>query len=104
MTRYARHPLLPCLALVGLSSLTPVVGAEETPGVRCVSFSPDGKRLVVTTGEPKQRGSVTLWAVASRKQIWEHGEDTGVPAAAFSPDGRTPAVGVYGNAAKLLDA
>lgn len=102
MTRYVLP--LPCLALVALSSLTPLRAAGETSGVRCVVFSPDGKRLVVTTGEPKQRGSVTLWAVASRKKIWEHAEDTGVPAAAFSPDGRTLAVGVYGNAAKLLDA
>jgi WD40 repeat protein len=78
--------------------------AQETLGVRSVAFSPDGKRLAVTTGEPKQRGSVTLWNVAGRKQVWKHTEETGVPAAAFSPDGQTLAIALHGNAARLLDA
>jgi WD40 repeat protein len=84
--------LLPCAAR-----------AEEMLGVRCVAFSPDGKLLAAGTGEPKQRGTVTLWNVATRARVWRHTEDTGVPAVAFAPDGRTLAVAVYGNAARLFD-
>jgi WD40 repeat protein len=72
-------------------------------GVRTVAFSPDGKLLAAGTGEPKDLGTVTLWDVATGKQIWRHPEKTGVPAVAFSSDGRTLAVAVYGNAARLLD-
>jgi WD40 repeat protein len=85
--------LLPCAAR-----------ADDVLGVRCVAFSPDGKLLAAGTGEPKQHGTVTLWDVARRTQVWKHQEDTGAPAVAFSPDGQVLAVGVYGNAARLLDA
>jgi WD40 repeat protein len=100
----ARLALAAGVVLIALFPLASAAGAEEVLGVRSVAFSPDGKRLAVTTGEPKQHGSVTLWDVASRKQIWKHGENSGVPAVAFSPDGQTLAIAVYGNAAKLLDA
>ncbi len=85
--------LLPCAAR-----------ADDVLGVRCVAFSPGGKLLAAGTGEPKQRGTVTLWNVATRARVWRHTEETGVPAVAFSPDGRSLAVAVYGNAARLLDA
>ncbi len=97
--------LLALRAIVLVSFLFPVsVHAQDTPGVRSVAFSPDGKRLAGTTGEPKQPGTVTLWEIATRKQLWKHTENAGIPAVAFSPDGRTLAVAVYDNAAKLLDA
>jgi WD40 repeat protein len=91
------------VVLLALLRLAAAAGAEAL-GVRGVAFSPDGKRLAATTGEPNQRGTVTLWDVASRRQLWTHAEDTGVPAVAFAPDGRTLAVAVYGRAARLLDA
>jgi WD40 repeat protein len=84
--------LLPCAAR-----------ADEVLGVRCVAFSPDGKLLAAGTGEPKQRGTVTLWNVATGDRVWRHAEGTGAAAVAFSPDGRALAVAVYGNAARLLD-
>jgi WD40 repeat protein len=83
---------------------TPGVRGDEVPGVRAVAFAPGGERLAVTTGEPKQQGTVTLWDVATRKLVWKHTESSGVPAVAFSPDGRSLAIAVYENAARLLDA
>jgi WD40 repeat protein len=77
--------------------------ADDVLGVRCVAFSPDGKLLAAGTGEPKQHGTVTLWDVTRRTEVWKHQEDSGVPAVAFSPDGQVLAVAVYGNAARLLD-
>jgi WD40 repeat protein len=82
---------------------TSEVRADDLPGVRAVAFSPSGERLAVTTGEPKQPGTVTLWDVAARKQVWKHAEAGGVPVVAFSPDGRSLAIAVYENAARLLD-
>jgi WD40 repeat protein len=102
-----RQPALGLPASVVLLTLLHVASAaraDEVPGVRSVAFSPDGKRIAVTTGEPKQQGTVTLWEVTSRKQLWKHTESSGVPGVAFSPDGRTLAIAVYHNAAKLLDA
>jgi WD40 repeat protein len=102
--RPARLTIAASVVLVALFHPASAAGADEVLGVRSVAFSPDGKRLAVTTGEPKQHGSVTLWDVASHKRIWKHAENTGVSAVAFSPDGQMLAIAVYGNAAKLLDA
>jgi WD40 repeat protein len=94
----------PAWAGIVLALLLPCAArADEALGVRSVAFSPDGKLLAAGTGEPKERGTVTLWDVATRARVWRHTEDTGAPAVAFSPDGRTLAVAVYGNAARLLD-
>jgi WD40 repeat protein len=90
--------------VLALVATAPALRADDAPGVRAVAFSPDGERLAVTTGEPKQPGTVTLWDVATRKQVWKHHETGGVPAVAFSPDGKSLAIGVYDNAARLLDA
>src|SRR5262249_15111584 len=45
--------------------LAPAVRAEgpRQPGVRAVAFSPDGKLLAASTGEPKEKGCVTVWDV-----------------------------------------
>ena len=95
---------MPARAGVALLLLLPCAArADEVLGVRSVAFSPDGKLLAAGTGEPNQRGTVTLWDVATRAQVWRHTEETGAPAVAFSPDGKALAVAVYGNAARLLD-
>jgi WD40 repeat protein len=94
----------PAWAGIALALLLPCAArADEVLGVRCVAFSPDGKLLAAGTGEPKEHGTVTLWDVATRAQVWRHQEDTGAAAIAFSPDGKALAVAVYGNAARLLD-
>jgi WD40 repeat protein len=72
-------------------------------GIRAVAFSANGAWLAAGLGEPKQRGRVVLWDVASRKQLWSHEEATGIPSVAFSPDGKTIAIAVYDHTAKLLD-
>ncbi len=105
MTRTSPRLALPTgMVLLALVGPAPAAPPGEILGVRAVAFSPDGKRLAVTTGEPQQHGTVTLWDVALRRRLWSHAENTGVPAVAFAPDGRTLAVAVYGRAARLLDA
>lgn len=86
-----------------LLSVAAASHAEDTVGVRTVAFSPSGKMLAAGTGEPAQPGTVTLWDVATRRQLWKHGESSGVPAVAFSSDGQTIAIAVHDNAARLLD-
>lgn len=80
--------------------------AKELPlgrGIRCVAFSHDGALLAAGLGEPKERGRVILWDVASRKQLWSQEEDQGIPSVAFSPDRKIMAIGNYDHTAKLLD-
>jgi WD40 repeat protein len=91
-------------ALLALIVLAPGLRADDVPEVRAVAFAPGGGRLAVTTGGLKQAGSVTLWDVSTRKQVWKHAEAGGVPAVALSPDGKALAIAVYANAARLLDA
>jgi WD40 repeat protein len=100
----AGHAALAAQAGVALIVLLPcALRADDEPCVRSVAFSPDGRQLAASTGEPKQQGTVTLWSMATRSQVWRHAEDTGVPALAFSPDGLVLAIAVYDNAARLLD-
>lgn len=88
---------------LALIVLAPGLRADDVPGVRAVAFALGGGRLAVATGAPKQPGSVTLWDVSTRKRVWKHAEAGGVPAVAFSPDGKSLAIAVFANAARLLD-
>src|SRR5205823_3988561 len=61
------------LALCLLALLLPdTARAADSLSVRAVAFSPDGKLLAATTGEPNQPGAVILWEVATRKLLWQH--------------------------------
>jgi WD40 repeat protein len=91
-----------CLTLLLFSA----IGRGDEPvvrGVRAVAFSPDGKLVAASTGEPEQKGTVTLWELPTKKALWTHEEKTGIAAVAFAPDGQTVAIGVYDHTAKLLD-
>jgi WD40 repeat protein len=105
----AMKPIPWPLGLLGLSLVlfAPDSGrADEPPvlGIRAVAFSPDGKLLAAGSGEPNQKGTVTLWDVGTHKPRWTHAEKTGIPAVAFAPDGQTLAIAVYDGTAKVLDA
>jgi WD40 repeat protein len=100
--RVAARRMGVCLILLLLSG----VGRGDEPvvlGVRAVAFSPDGKRLAASTGEPEQKGTITVWELSTRKALWTHEEKTGIPAVAFAPDGQTIAIAVYDQTAKVLD-
>jgi WD40 repeat protein len=76
----------------------------ERPRIRSVAFSPDGKWLTCGTGEPKGGpGTVTVWNAATRRPLWTHRENAGVPAVAFSPDGLSLAAASYNGAVPILD-
>jgi WD40 repeat protein len=52
--------------------------------IRCVAFSPDGKRLAVHS----QRGAVRVWDIASGKELLKVPTDSAGHTIAFSPDGK----------------
>ncbi len=73
----------------------------------CVAFSPDGKRLLAGGGDWKPGGiaQVTIWDVASRKQVLKlTGHQGPVLAIACSPDGKTIATGSVDRTVRLWDA
>jgi WD40 repeat protein/mono/diheme cytochrome c family protein len=85
---------VPKLRLVGLS--------ERVERVR---FSPDGKRLAVTGGNPARMGEVQIWEVATGALLLSHpvSFDT-IYGGAWSPDGTLVAVGCTDNSVRVIDA
>jgi dipeptidyl aminopeptidase/acylaminoacyl peptidase len=73
-------------------------------GFRCVAFSPDGKLIAASTGEPNELGELIVLDAATGKRLFVHGETTGIPSVTFSPDGKTLAIALYDQTAKLLEA
>jgi WD40 repeat protein len=100
-----RTCILFVLIVAALVVSRPALRADEESAlaVHVVIFSADGKLLATATGGPQDPGTVAVWDVATRQPRWTHREPRGVPSVAFSPDGRTLAVGAFGPAVKLLD-
>lgn len=82
----------------------PEANAQRKQPIWNVTFAPDGKSLAVAAGPVDKPGTLTVWNVGTRKPRWVHREKVGIPAAAFSPDGKLLAIGSFGSVAKLLDA
>jgi RNA polymerase sigma factor (sigma-70 family) len=73
----------------------------------CVTFSPDGQRVLAGGGDWKKGGvsQVTVWDVASKEQVLKlTGQDLAILCIAYSPDGRTVATGAVDNTICLWDA
>src|SRR5262249_18459396 len=90
----SRCGLVTSMLLIAMCFSPRSIYADEPLGVRAVAFSPDGKLLASGAGEPKERGVVTLWEVATGKPRWRHQEKDGVPGVAFSPNGKMLAISV----------
>jgi WD40 repeat protein len=73
------------------------------PAVRALAFSPDDKYLVATSAEPEEAGLATVWELASGKICFSLKEPKGIPAAAFSPDGKRLVLGSFTENAVVVD-
>lgn len=74
------------------------------PSVRALAFSPDGKYVAATSSEPEEVGHATVWEFASGKVCFARQEPKGIPAVAFSPDGKRLVLGSFNDNAMVVDA
>ncbi|MCB9109006.1 MAG: WD40 repeat domain-containing protein [Anaerolineales bacterium] len=85
------------------STLEPAATLPIEGLIVSLAFSPDGHTLAVAAGNPKAKGSLTLWHIPemqlSQTLAAEH--DNTVWSVAFSPDGQTLAAGNQSNRIQL---
>jgi WD40 repeat protein len=74
--------------------------------VHCVAFAPDGRTLVGCSmrGTDIDHTNVTLWEVATGKELWRAEGPKGITSVAFAPDGKTVAAGGYAGPLRLYEA
>jgi WD40 repeat protein len=65
------------------------------PSVRALAFSPDDRYLAAASAEPEEPGHAAVWELASGKPVFSREEPMGIPAAAFSPDGKWLVLGGF---------
>jgi len=80
-----------------------LIGLSER--IESVRFSPDGKRLAVTGGQPGRLGEVQVWDVDKRELLLSHSVtyDT-VYGASWSPDGKLISFGCSDNSVRAINA
>lgn len=79
--------------------------AKPVLPIRGVAFSPDGATLAVAAGNARSpAGRLTLYDVAARRIRMARDEPKGVTSLAFTPDGKSVAIGLASGTARLLDA
>ena len=83
----------------------PTVWLGLSERIESVRFSPDGKRLAVTGGQPGRLGEVQVWDVDKRELLLSHSVtfDT-VYGASWSPDGALIAFGCSDNSVRAINA
>src|SRR5262249_50025683 len=87
----------------GASLVARLVGLSER--IESVAFSPDGKFLAVTGGDPGRFGEVQIWAVAGRKlKLSVPVTFDTVYGGSWSPDGTRVAFGCTDNTLRAIDA
>ena len=79
-------------------------GRGQIINIRTVAFSPDGRFLAAGAGETEEKGEVVIWDAKTFALRLYHKIDKGVPAVAFSRDGKTLAVGSFTENCYLFDA
>lgn len=91
-------------------SLERVLGSDKADGpfvdrVNTVRFSPDGQTLAVGGGEPSRSGDISLWEVATGRQLktWAERHADAVLCLDFSPDGKLLASGGADKIARVTD-